>query len=103
MHPPRFRLRTLMVAVAVVGLVLAGEMMRWRSVVFRTRADALATFYLMPADLAPPRRPGDWQPSMMSRDQARAEAKRVERLGRWVAWQTSMRAKYERAARYPWL
>ena len=81
MRPPRFRLRTLLVAVAVAAVVSGVEVMRRRRACYQGRASdhAFAAIPYTPGYL------GD-RP-----DQAKA------------AFHEAMRVKYERAARCPWL
>jgi hypothetical protein len=91
---PRFTLRWLMVAVAVLGASLG----LWRrSVEFRERADEL-THVLIPHRLMPDRLPGIITPVIQ-----RARDEKARRNAIWYPWARDMVAKYERAARYPWL
>lgn len=77
----RFRLRTLMIAVAVVAWAIAAAHVRVRAKSFRARAA-----YHSASALHVRRRP---ESVAMPEKQA--------------AYHDSLRGKYERAARYPWL
>jgi hypothetical protein len=100
MRLPRFRLRTLMVAVAVLALLLMGGIMVWRSANYRRLAafheemerrqeravrgiESLAQAATDPKDAAA----------------ARRDAAHEARIGRYHA---GLKAKYLRAAARPW-
>jgi hypothetical protein len=84
-RPPRFRTRTLMVAVAAVGVALGAGVTLWRrSAEFRQRA--LEHGWLAERGRSP------WWFGPVDRPSL---------FRRWH--HDSIRAKYERAARYPWL
>jgi hypothetical protein len=81
---PRFRLRSLMIAVAVAAVVaLAGRLLSL-SVAYRHRARAY--WWMAPTLIAM---------GPASRPSPRPSAHNL--------WARQMAAKYERAARYPWL
>jgi hypothetical protein len=83
MRVPRFRLRTLMMAVAVVGLLLGLGVLTWRRALdYR----ALATLHLI-----------HWRSNDVQAATWVAGAR--ER----AAFHLEMMEKYSRAARYPWL
>ena len=77
---PRFRLRTLLVLVALVALGLGGELMRWRRVRYLQAAAEYAR------KVAEDRKYsdviGDWKP--------------------WAAYHAEMRRRFEDAASHPW-
>jgi hypothetical protein len=73
---PRFRLRTLMIAVAVTALAFGGQAMRRRSEKFHRQAQAYRGFLrTFPGEIPPEAR----------------------------AWTEKVIAESERIARYPWL
>ncbi|AGA28306.1 hypothetical protein Sinac_4091 [Singulisphaera acidiphila DSM 18658] len=84
MRLPRFQLRTLMVAVAIVALIAwAGRMMRL-SAVYQRRAD---TYQMYLFRIESPGVRGGWRPPPTEHDR----------------WANHMTNKYRNAARYPWL
>jgi hypothetical protein len=87
----RISIRMLMVLVAIAGLAMAGAIMVRRSTEFRALAEEQADAEMM---------------SMSYADDARGEggdSQRVARGEQMAAYHRELRAKYERAARYPWL
>ena len=93
----RFRLRTLMIAVAVVGLLLGGALKVVRLGQDAVKYRALAVSYGQFA-----------QEARQIRDTGRAlgHSRRILRgsdLDPWIACYVAFQRKYERAARYPWL
>jgi hypothetical protein len=87
----RFSIRTLMALVAIAGLIMAGVMLVKRSSEFRASAEEQADAEMM---------------SIAYADEARGERgdpQRVARGEQMAAYHRKLRAKYERAARYPWL
>src|SRR5690242_6532202 len=86
----RFRLRTLMIAVAVAALLLAAKLARERSVVYRERSFVAECFArAIDFSLAGAEMRGD----------AIAAAKHREAQRYYLR----LAAKYRRAARFPWL
>ena len=84
----------MMIAVAIVGVIVG----LWqRSAEFHKTAVTLASLS-SPRQLLPDRLPFIVTPVM-----TRAQDEKRRRLERWDFWRISMLAKYERAARYPWL
>ena len=124
---PRFRLRTLMVAVAVVGLGIAAERLRERSRRFaefarnnasqaascdRTgrEAEAMAAALLAGLIKPPPRVLDALKRDLKTGDDSVAAARwagmqrqGAARMARYVAYYSALQRKYERAARHPWL
>ena len=87
----RFTVRWTMVAVAVVGLLLASAIMLRRSREFGSRAEEQADFEAGSLEYA---------------DDARGERgdrQRVERGELMATYHRGLKLKYERAARFPWL
>jgi hypothetical protein len=82
MRLPRFRLRTLMVAVAVAAVVLG---LGARSLAFRQRAECCRTRFEPVC--------GEYRPETPA--EIAEDRRRTYHAHLW--------AKYERAARYPWL
>jgi hypothetical protein len=83
MRVPRFRIRTLMIAVVVVALMLGVARMTWLSIEYRRRALDHGSIRLdmqVPMDA----RTSDW-------------------VRRFHVYHQAMREKWERAARRPWL
>jgi hypothetical protein len=101
MRPPRFRLRTLMIAVVVVAILTAGAALMRRSAAFRRLAahheTRMASWMSIHAENA------NW--AIDTANPARASQARwaVEEAWRAIEYHGSMRDKYERAARFPWL
>jgi peptidoglycan/LPS O-acetylase OafA/YrhL len=95
---PRFRLRTLLIAVAVAAMALSGLHL-WRlSREYRRRADQYSSEHFIwegdgAAELEARQRmsPAEWEAYMDRRYQE------------ILRWRQHMQAKYRRAARYPWL
>jgi hypothetical protein len=92
MNPPRFRftVRGMMLAVAVAGMACGGEVVRRRRAAFLAQAEvhrALADYLSVSEHYV--LRPGDTHLSLTGRRRAEVEAR--------------LAAKYERAARHPWL
>jgi hypothetical protein len=88
---PRFTVRRLMIAVAVVGLALATAIMMRRSDEFRALAEEQADNEAASLEYA---------------DDARGEhgdQQRVARGEQMAVYHRALKIKYERAARYPWL
>jgi hypothetical protein len=88
---PRFTVRRLMIAVAIIGLALALAVMLKRSGEFRALAEKQAYYEAG---------------SLAYADDARGEGgdpQRVARGEQMAAYHRALKAKYERAARYPWL
>jgi hypothetical protein len=101
---PRFRLRALMIAVAILALLAFGESMRRRRGRYRVLAEyhalserSYAMFARMYRETLP--FPTD-EPGAALSPAARAKAERAEAGG---AYHAAMRRKYEHAARSPWL
>jgi hypothetical protein len=98
MRPPRFRLRTLLVAVAVAALSLSGLHLQRLSRAYQRRADQYSNEGFRwceygSAELEAQQR--------MSPQQFEAYIGR--RFQEILRWRARMEAKYRRAARYPWL
>src|SRR4051794_22335981 len=91
MRLPRFRVRTLMVAVAVVAVALGLAL--WGVRMLRLRAEYLAHAALFAREEAAMRKVAEFEPVGFT---ARFNLKRV-------AMMRNMRLYYERLARYPWL
>lgn len=94
MRAPRFRLRTLMLAVAIVAVALAADVCYRRHAAFGLRAEQCrrgASAAYMSEQAARLRNRFDHDPRTTAAFFQRAEY--YEALG----------AKYQRAARYPWL
>jgi hypothetical protein len=89
MRLPRFRLRTLMIAVAVAAVATGGEVMRRRSVHSRKQA----RYYADLVRIAPM--------FHLSREMPPEQAWRYRQAQ--IRWWQQMARKYERAARYPFL
>jgi hypothetical protein len=85
MRPPRFRVRTLMVAVAVAALVLGGLELRGRKARFRAQA-AYHSRRWSGLSLVKPTPPA-----------------RTRSRERHAVYHDEMRRKYDWAARSPWL
>jgi hypothetical protein len=127
MRPPRFHLRTLLIAVAAVGMVLgcgieAVRMSRWagacrataaayaRSALFQQQAVHMARVALALAqrrDCAWRRRAAEARSEgevieLGDRDVRRGR-ERLASAERRLAWSARLARKYERAARCPWL
>jgi hypothetical protein len=96
-----------MIAVAVVALLLGGEMMRRRRQRYREQADfhafaeAFCARDVRMARATPPAPPGGTAASLLNLDGADRTA--VEQAASAAAYHAAMKRKYERAARYPWL
>src|SRR4051812_30675658 len=88
MRLPRFRLRTLMIAVAVAGVAMYGARLRSRSHIYAERAECFEFF----EDLYGC---GNFWAEM--NPEQRRSALRMAEITR------AMGRKYRRAARYPWL
>jgi hypothetical protein len=105
MRLPRFRLRTLMVVVAVAGIVSGAEVMQTRRLNFLKRAKDYAGREW--------RTRRDWEvatgsfkgkgENVLCGQMWRALVEEVPYLPSRLAYYSRMRAKYEHAARYPWL
>jgi hypothetical protein len=93
MRPPRFRLRTLLIAVAVVSVALGGELMRRRRISHREQAASHSDAEELSRAYADDARgqPGPIAPQRVAWGEVLA------------AYHAAMSRKYERAARYPWL
>lgn len=104
----RFRVRTLMLVVAMIGLVgggLAGYVTERRRGRYNQRVDSFAygeaeVIEEVAAKLEAARHASNEGPE----GEARAEALRTEaeHLARLAAWHVKMERKYARAAEYPW-
>ena len=88
---PRFRIRTLMIAVAVAGALMAAELTRRRWAELAVEYRKAAAFH---SSLAEVYRSGA---HLDSRVEDPAETSRL------VSRQLRLAEKYRRAARYPWL
>jgi hypothetical protein len=87
MKLPRFRLRTLMVAVAIFAIVFGSIVLRQRAERFRQLAESNGMRRFVTGDSEVwiwVERPVDVSPL-------------------WFEWRRALAEKYERAARYPWL
>src|SRR5262245_15623754 len=94
MPRPRFTVPCLMLAVAVAGVILG--MLAERRARFRGLADS-HTYY------AGIRRAASRKHTKMTRDNFAAESARTKKALAWSKWHEIQSAKYDRAARYPWL
>lgn len=101
MRMPRFRIRTLMIAVAVVAVILCGARLakiEQKRKAFRTRAAIHATYGRSFRDAYEKRTAVAFEfphgPVF-----ARTLALRLA----WAEYHESLALKYEHAARYPWL
>ena len=106
MRPPRFRLRTLMIAVAVAGFAFGGEITRRRWTFYRERA---ASFALTERDyreyIDQVERTGwtTWPGNCEGGWLAPAERAKVIRFYRGrLRWFGAKRRQYELAASRPW-
>src|SRR4051794_29234234 len=96
MRPPRFRLRTLLILVAVAAVGLWAERMWRRSASMRQKAALWAKIEAEDREMAD-RLQSRWVDSLAwVVDNIEALREEAERAGR-------LRAKYERAAMRPWL
>jgi hypothetical protein len=102
MRPPRLRLRTLLIAVAVAGMVLGEGLMIQRRARLRATSARHAAQEQMWTTLAAaagqrPSRRVDWSYRGVRRqtDQGRCRAA--------ADYHARLARKYDRAARYPWL
>jgi hypothetical protein len=116
---PRFTMRAMMIAVAIIGIVMGAEVMRRRSKAFRERADfhegrrisvlsmendckswevklreEFATMVWFLDETTRPMELGE-RIKDLRQDQ--------EELRRMAAWQSRMASKYNHAAAHPWL
>ena len=102
MYLPRFRLRSLMVAVAVAGVVIGGESMRRRRVDYLRQAQYHAHLQQRLVVFSP-----GWIPETEAEDEryrqaiSRFFAKMASRP--WTVYHARMKGKYLRAADRPWL
>jgi type II secretory pathway component PulK len=111
----RFRLRTLMLTVAIMAVVIAGVQMRARSKAYRQRAESSATSEQYWRDgeynwSRTARRRDDQArtlPAGLQQEQLRQAAKDCRALAqknaRLASYHAALLQKYERAASYPWL
>lgn len=109
MRLPRFRLRLLMVAVAVAGIAMSGVSMYRRSVAYRTRAKQYALWTKLHAvnisNFEYDRNINNIN-IRINASIAVPDREYEQLIGsyrRKLAHSTALRAKYERAARYPFL
>ena len=124
---PRFRLRTLMIVVAVVGVAVTGVRLRERSLAYgrqadrhtqvaemsrRLRLDIEADLAEKPASIdaerepAPHRRANTIKSGLLRGpgvDPVLTIARDAEGWGAVERYHAALAAKYRRAARYPWL
>jgi len=109
MRLPRFRLRTLLVAVAIAGLVCGGEVMRQRRTTFLERAAYHAR--LEREDLESAAHFAFWARRLPPNEVMHRRLKGGSEDYHDYALDSShtaevnrrLRLKYERAARHPWL
>ena len=93
----RFKLRWLMVAVAVVALGVWGVRMRRASSAYRERAEFYRYLLTTPRNNPPPAE------GASVAEQSLDIATEVARARRLMHYCEVMQAKYERAARRPWI
>jgi hypothetical protein len=107
MKPPRFRLRALMIAVAILALLAFGESMRRRQERYLELAADHATMEWGQAIRAQAARAtppiGVDGPGASLLYYWGNDPKAVEQATILVEYHAAMRRKYERAARQPWL
>lgn len=106
---PRISLRTMMIAVAALGLLLGVEALRRRSDGFRRRAlwhamleDRSTWDYVMVSSKVAPAREPD-APGRPPGGEEKERTEQAERSLRSAAHHGALRVKYERAANAPWL
>jgi hypothetical protein len=107
MRLPRFRLRALMIAVTVAGLLIGGEMLRRRRVRYLGLAAGHAAMEVAHATrvraarATPPIGVGGPGASLL--DLGGTDPEAVEQALALARYHAAMRLKYERAAGHPWL
>ena len=109
MPVPRFRLRTLMIAVAVAGMMLGVGLevdrlwgvsaARSRSAVFCRLSGAMARHHARSYD----KLAKEWRTEHRTREAIAVLERKAASLRRDAAYWALKRSNYERAARYPWL
>jgi hypothetical protein len=105
MRLPRFRVRALMIAVAATAALLGGGLaIKRREAAFQKSADYhyltyVDTFWSGPPTELIPAHPDD-EPSPVQWAKSMAWQEHKSRL---MDYHQAMQAKYEHAARYPWL
>jgi hypothetical protein len=110
MNRPRMTTRRLIVVVAIVGSVLGAEACRRRLASASARQHAKATMcraiaetHKLSAELAMANRKLSEAFPEMANPTADMDDKMIARCRRLSAYYRDLEAKYDRAARYPWL